>query len=89
MSERYECATCCYATNSYEKFIAHGNEHSIDRPRKILDKNMDNTVAARLGDVSREASRLSVNVDSIDRGLILSRLLSESGFELREKSKRQ
>lgn len=23
----YKCATCCYATNSYDKFLAHGMTH--------------------------------------------------------------
>lgn len=33
--ERYECATCCYATNSYAKFLAHGKEHSMEKlPRE-------------------------------------------------------
>lgn len=36
MGERYECATCCYATTSYEKFLAHGKEHSLDDPRRRL-----------------------------------------------------
>ena len=31
--ERYECATCCYATNSYDKFLAHGKEHSLEKPK--------------------------------------------------------
>lgn len=26
--EHYECATCCYATNT--KFIEHGKEHSLE-----------------------------------------------------------
>jgi hypothetical protein len=36
--ERYECATCCYATNSYAKFLAHGKEHSLENP---ADKKED------------------------------------------------
>lgn len=26
-SERYECPTCSYATNNYDKFIKHGETH--------------------------------------------------------------
>lgn len=33
--ERYECPTCCYATNSYTKFLAHGKEHSLEKTAKI------------------------------------------------------
>jgi hypothetical protein len=38
MDERYECPTCCYATNSYTKFLAHGKEHSLENRDKELPK---------------------------------------------------
>lgn len=52
-----------------------------------LTAAMNNVLASRLGRVAREAGnqdRIDVG-DSIDRGLILRRLLEEAGFELREK----
>lgn len=49
-----------------------------------LKSSMDNVLASRLGQIADEAGspqRTDVG-DSIDRGLILRRLLEEKGFEL-------
>lgn len=53
---------------------------------KPLTSAMDNVLASRLGKVALEAGnpRHDGVGDSIDRGLILRRLLEESGFEIRE-----
>lgn len=53
---------------------------------EILTSAMDNVLASRLGGVALNAGnpkRDGVG-DSIDRGLILRRLLEEAGFEIRE-----
>ena len=54
---------------------------------KPLTAAMDNVLASRLGVIAKEAGqpkRIDVG-DSIDRGLILRRLLDEAGFEIIEK----
>lgn len=53
---------------------------------KPLTSMMDNVLASRLGQVAREAGNPQHPGvgDSIDRGLILRRLLEEKGFEVRE-----
>lgn len=51
---------------------------------RTLRQNPDNLTAWRLGRIAREAGnpkRKDVG-DSIDRGLILLRLLNENGYEL-------
>lgn len=56
---------------------------SIERGSKPLDAFMDNVLASRLGDVARNAMSSDQKAgDSIDRGLILRRLLDEAGFKL-------
>lgn len=49
---------------------------------KSLDAAMDNALASHLGEIARDAGRSSrTDVgDTIDRGLILVRLLKERGF---------
>jgi len=48
-----------------------------------LSSLMDNVLASTLGDIAREAGSNRTDVgDSIDRGLILRRLLEEKGFSL-------
>lgn len=48
-----------------------------------LDAGMDNVFASRLGQVARETMDPKQKVgDSIDRGLILLRLLNEKGFDV-------
>ena len=27
MSDYFECPTCCYSTNSYDRFLSHGTTH--------------------------------------------------------------
>lgn len=50
---------------------------------KTLTPAMDNVYAWRLGDAAREAMSPTQTVgDSIDRGLILLRLLNERGFDV-------
>ena len=51
-----------------------------------LTAAMANVLASRLGSVALEAGKPKHEGvgDSIDRGLILRRLLEESGFEIRE-----
>jgi len=56
---------------------------------KILDRYMDNTTASLLGVVALNAGkpdRVDIG-DSIDRGLILLRLLNEAGFDIVQKEK--
>jgi hypothetical protein len=45
--EHYECATCCYATNSYTKFLAHGQEHSLEKPQPAQSNNQEKQDAQR------------------------------------------
>lgn len=46
-----------------------------------LTAAMDNVIAARLGQLARQAGKDRKDVgDDIDRGLILRRLLEEAGF---------
>lgn len=56
---------------------------------KILDCGMDNVLAAKLGAIARRAGdpHLRGVGDSIDRGLILARILRDEGFGLVELSK--
>lgn len=51
---------------------------------KVLTCSAPNVLAARLGAVVPKAAEASYG-DNIDRGLALIRLLSEAGFEVREK----
>ena len=49
-----------------------------------LNSSMDNTIASSLGGIARRAgnpNRQDIG-DSIDRGLVLRRLLEEAGFHL-------
>lgn len=48
-----------------------------------LTNSMDNVLASKLGEIARAAMTGQRVGDSIDRGLILRRLLAEGGFELR------
>lgn len=57
---------------------------------KHLTSLMDNVIASRLGDIAINAGARRLDVgDSIDRGLILLRLLNEDGFDvvIRDKPK--
>lgn len=50
---------------------------------KLMTSGMDNVYASRMGEVAREAMSPEQKVgDSIDRGLILLRLLNEAGFQV-------
>jgi hypothetical protein len=50
---------------------------------KYLTSLMDNVIASRLGDIAINAGARRLDVgDSIDRGLILLRLLNEGGFKV-------
>lgn len=52
---------------------------------KYLTSLMDNVIASRLGDIAIKAGGRRSDVgDSIDRGLILLRLLKEGGFNVIE-----
>lgn len=48
---------------------------------KPLDKNMDNTIAYQLGSILSLVEQCPAG-DNIDKGLILCRLLKESGFSI-------
>lgn len=51
--------------------------------QKILNVGMDNVHASKLGGIARAAGDPGLRVgDSIDRGLILARLLKDAGFGL-------
>ncbi len=51
--------------------------------RKPLTSAMDNLLAWRMGEICMKAASPDQKVgDPIDRGLILLRLLNESGFEV-------
>ena len=51
---------------------------------RTLTSSAHNVLASRLGAVVPKAAEASYG-DNIDRGLALLRLLSEAGFEVREK----
>jgi len=57
---------------------------------KALDSSMDNVTAQRLAVIAIRAGDLNRKDvgDSIDRGLILRRLLEEDGFLIIEKDKK-
>jgi hypothetical protein len=60
---------------------AVGSVLAISRQPSHLTAAMDNVLASRLGQIANEAGRPRPVVgDSIDRGLILRRLLEEGGF---------
>ena len=45
MSDYFECPTCRYGTNSYDRFLNHGKEHSMvpaDSFVRTLAANVDN-----------------------------------------------
>lgn len=52
---------------------------------RILTSAADNVLVSRLGSVCMETAKRTDVGDSIDRGLILLKLLEEAGFEVREK----
>jgi len=63
--------------------ILKGNKPQMMNSEGKLTSAMDNVLASRLGGIARQAGadRLDVG-DSIDRGLILRRLLEENDFYL-------
>jgi hypothetical protein len=48
---------------------------------EALTASMPNTTAAKLGEIANEAARAKAG-DTIDRGLVLVRLLREAGFRV-------
>ena len=62
------------------------NDKMLFSDGKPLTAAMDNVLASKLGQIAVETCDKKQKVgDSIDRGLILLRLLNENGFEVREK----
>lgn len=74
-------ALLCIAQWSGSKL--HAEPCSLSKPPAPLTAAMPNTLASKLGAVALQAASSDQPVgDSIDRGLILLRLLEEAGFIL-------
>ena len=95
---QFECRECKWVSSFPIDFICEYKhkwkvgESKMGKENKIrfsdgsqLTAAMSNVLASRLGGVAVKAMSPEQSVgDSIDRGLILRRLLEEAGFEVRE-----